>query len=134
MKANEECVTVWGIHCTIEEESMFHKNSVMAIGWNDMGDLSKIGKTRDAFKAAYQEVWPGDSKMTVAVQAGQVYRFACEVKVGDYVVFEDMLHYTTVKTHTFNGVSHPAIAMFKMDGGVEVLKTFGYEDYRNRMD
>ena len=87
MKTCEENVTVWGIHCTIDEESMFHKNSVMAIGWNDMGDLSKIGKTREAFKAAYQEVWPDDSKMTVAVQAGQVYRFACEVKVGDYVVF-----------------------------------------------
>ena len=87
MKTCEENVTVWGSHCTIDEESMFHKNSVMAIGWNDMGDLSKIGKTREAFKAAYQEVWPDDSKMTVAVQAGQVYRFACEVKVGDYVVF-----------------------------------------------
>ena len=74
MKTNEENATVWGIHCTIDEESMFHKNSVMAIGWNDMGDLSKIGKTREAFKTAYQEVWPEDSKMTVAVQAGQVYR------------------------------------------------------------
>ena len=87
MKTNEENVTVWGIHCTIDEESMFHKNSVMAIGWNDMGDLSKLEKTREAFKVAYQKIWPNDSKMTVAVQAGQVYRFACEVKVGDYVVF-----------------------------------------------
>lgn len=42
MKTNEETVTVWGIHCTIDEESMFHKNSVIAIGWNDMGDLSKL--------------------------------------------------------------------------------------------
>ena len=87
MKTNEENVTIWGIHCTIDEESMFHKNSIMAIGWNDMGDLSKLEKSRDAFKAAYQKVWPEDSKMTVAVQAGQVYRFACEVKIGDYVVF-----------------------------------------------
>ena len=67
MKANEENVTVWGIHCSVDEESMFHKDSVIAIGWNDMGDLSKIESTRDAFKTAYQKVWPGDSKMTVAV-------------------------------------------------------------------
>ena len=87
MKTSEENVTVWGIHCTIEEEAMFHKDSVIAIGWNDMGDLSKLAGTREAFKAAYQKVRPDDSKPTVAVQAGQVYRFACEVKVGDYVVF-----------------------------------------------
>ena len=42
MKTNEENATVWGIHCTIDEESMFHKNSVMAIRRNDMGDLSKL--------------------------------------------------------------------------------------------
>lgn len=46
MKTNEENVTVWGIHCTIDEEAMFHKNSVIAIGWNDMGDLSKLAVTR----------------------------------------------------------------------------------------
>lgn len=42
MKTSEENTTVWGIHCTIDEEAMFHKHSVMAIGWNDMGDLSKL--------------------------------------------------------------------------------------------
>ena len=36
MKTCEENVTVWGIHCTIDEELMFHENAVMAIGWNDM--------------------------------------------------------------------------------------------------
>ena len=87
MKTSEENTTVWGIHCTMDDEAMFHKNSVIAIGWNDMGDLSKLEKTREAFKTAYLKVWPDDSKMTVAVQAGQTYRFACEVKVGDCVVF-----------------------------------------------
>jgi len=62
------------------------------------------------------------------------WRFDHELQVGEYVLFEDMLHYTTVKTHTFNGVSHPAIALFKVDGSVEVLRRYGYEDYRDRMD
>lgn len=62
------------------------------------------------------------------------WRFDHELQVGDYVVFEDMLHYTTVKTHTFNGISHPAIAMHHSDGGVEVLREYGYADYRSRMD
>lgn len=62
------------------------------------------------------------------------WKFDHELQVGDYVVFEDMLHYTTVKTHTFNGVSHPAIALFKTDGSTQMLREFAYEDYKNRMD
>lgn len=62
------------------------------------------------------------------------WRFDHELQVGEYVLFEDMLHYTTVKTHTFNGISHPAIAMHRADGSVEVLREYGYEDYKNRMD
>ena len=62
------------------------------------------------------------------------WRFTRPLQVGDYVVLEDMLHYTTVKTHTFNGISHPAIVMRHTDGRIEVLREFGYEDYRDRMD
>jgi carboxynorspermidine decarboxylase len=62
------------------------------------------------------------------------WKFPHELHVGDYVVFEDMIHYTTVKTHTFNGISHPAIAMLHADGRAEVLRRFGYVDYRDRMD
>ena len=54
--------------------------------------------------------------------------------VGENVIFEDMLHYTTVKTNMFNGISHPAIALIKADGTLQMLREFGYEDYRSRMD
>ncbi|MBR1957868.1 MAG: carboxynorspermidine decarboxylase [Tidjanibacter sp.] len=54
-------------------------------------------------------------------------------QVGDRLVFEDMIHYTMVKTTMFNGVSHPAIAIAHEDGQVEVVRRFGYEDYKNRM-
>ena len=62
------------------------------------------------------------------------WEFDRELQVGDEVIFEDMIHYTTVKTNTFNGITHPAIGMLHTDGSVEVLRRFTYEDYRDRMD
>jgi carboxynorspermidine decarboxylase len=62
------------------------------------------------------------------------WRFDHPLKVGEEVIFEDMIHYTTVKTNTFNGISHPSIGMLHTDGHLEILREFGYEDYRNRMD
>ena len=62
------------------------------------------------------------------------WRFAAPLQVGDYVIFEDMLHYTTVKTTMFNGISHPSLAFLRENGVLEVLKRYQYEDYRNRMD
>lgn len=56
-----------------------------------------------------------------------------EPKVGDRVVFRDMIHYTMVKTTMFNGVSHPEIGIFDKDKGYTTVRKFGYEDYRNRM-
>ena len=54
-------------------------------------------------------------------------------EVGDRIVFEDMIHYTMVKTTMFNGVSHPSIAIAHTNGEVEIVRRFGYEDYKNRM-
>lgn len=61
------------------------------------------------------------------------YYFDHELNVGDRVIFEDMIHYTMVKTSTFNGVKHPDICILREDGHLEVVRTFGYEDYRNRL-
>ena len=62
------------------------------------------------------------------------WRFPQPLSIGDEIIFEDMIHYTTVKTTTFNGVHHPSIAMLRMDGRLEMLRQYTYEDYRNRMD
>lgn len=62
------------------------------------------------------------------------WRFPQPLQIGQEVVFEDMIHYTTVKTNTFNGITHPSIAMLHSDGQLEMLRRFGYEDYRDRMD
>ena len=62
------------------------------------------------------------------------WRFDHELQVGEHVIFEDMIHYTTVKTNMFNGIHHPSIAMLHEDGQLEMLREYGYEDYRERMD
>ena len=62
------------------------------------------------------------------------WQFNHDLEIGEEVIFEDMIHYTTVKTNTFNGVTHPSIGMMHEDGTLEILRYFGYEDYRNRMD
>ncbi|MCK9160303.1 MAG: carboxynorspermidine decarboxylase [Bacteroidaceae bacterium] len=62
------------------------------------------------------------------------WSFDHELKVGESVVFEDMIHYTTVKTNMFNGISHPSIAMWSKEGKAVLLRQYTYEDYRNRMD
>jgi carboxynorspermidine decarboxylase len=62
------------------------------------------------------------------------WSFDHELQVGERVVFEDMIHYTTVKTNMFNGIHHPAIGLWTKEGRAEMYKQFSYEDYRDRMD
>ena len=54
-------------------------------------------------------------------------------QVGDLVVFRDMIHYTMVKTTMFNGVTHPSIIIYTPEKGFKVIRTFGYQDYKQRM-
>ena len=62
------------------------------------------------------------------------WQFDAPLVSGDTIIFEDMIHYTTGKTNMFNGIPHPALAMLHSDGTVETLRTYTYEDYRDRMD
>jgi carboxynorspermidine decarboxylase len=61
------------------------------------------------------------------------WSFDHELQIGERIIFEDMIHYTTVKTNMFNGIHHPAIAMWTKEGKPVVFKKFFYEDFRNRM-
>ena len=76
---------VWGIHT--KDDNLFLQKDVIAIGWKEIGDLSKIKAERDAFKEKYAQVYPDAKKGSIANGAGMLYRFACEVQIGDYVVF-----------------------------------------------
>lgn len=61
------------------------------------------------------------------------YSFEQPLQIGDQLVFEDMIHYTMVKTTTFNGVKHPDISILREDGQLEIVKHFEYEDFKNRL-
>jgi carboxynorspermidine decarboxylase len=61
------------------------------------------------------------------------WSFDIELKPGDRIIFLDMIHYTMVKTTTFNGVQHPSIGIWTLDNKFKLLKRFGYEDYKNRL-
>jgi carboxynorspermidine decarboxylase len=61
------------------------------------------------------------------------WQFDHELQVGERIVFEDMNHYTNVKTNMFNGISHPSIALRHLDGSIEILRKYSFEDYLNRM-
>lgn len=64
----------------------------------------------------------------------QSWIFDHELKVGESIILEDMIHYTTVKTCTFNGITHPDICLLDTDNNLHLLRRYGYEDYRDRMD
>ncbi len=84
---------------------------------------------------------PGEKKYTYRLGgptclAGDVigdYSFDKPVKTGDKLIFTDMGHYSMVKTNTFNGINLPAIAAYTEKNGLKVIKTFGYEDFKDRL-
>jgi carboxynorspermidine decarboxylase len=61
------------------------------------------------------------------------WSFDKELKPGDRIIFEDMIHYTTVKTTMFNGVNHPSIGIWNDKSGFRLIKEFNYQDYKNRL-
>ncbi len=61
------------------------------------------------------------------------WSFEKELIPGDRIIFLDMIHYTMVKTTTFNGVHHPSIGIWTKDGKFRLIREFGYEDYKNRL-
>ncbi len=61
------------------------------------------------------------------------YSFDKPLEVGDRLILWDMIHYTMVKTTTFNGVKHPNICIWHENGELEVVREFGYADFRDRL-
>lgn len=84
---------------------------------------------------------PGEKAYTFRLSgatclAGDVigdYSFDQPLKAGDKLAFEDMAIYTMVKNNTFNGTCLPAIMLRRMDGQIETVRSFGYEDFKRRL-
>jgi carboxynorspermidine decarboxylase len=61
------------------------------------------------------------------------YSFEKSLKIGDTVIFDDMIHYTMVKTTTFNGVGLPSIGIWHEDDSFELVKSFGFESFKEKI-
>jgi carboxynorspermidine decarboxylase len=61
------------------------------------------------------------------------YSFEQPLQIGDEIILEDMIHYTMVKTTTFNGVNLPSIGKINTAGNFQLFKSFGYESFKDRL-
>lgn len=82
-------ITVWGIHGgrTGDTDHLFLRKNFIALGWPKMGDLSLLKPDRDAYKACMAQACPEGKPGAVPVNAGQLFRFIHELKVGEIVVY-----------------------------------------------
>jgi carboxynorspermidine decarboxylase len=105
---------------------------------NHMPDTLEMPYRADIMDADLPGKLPHTYRLgSVTCLAGDVigdYSFAAPLKIGQRLVFMDMSHYTFVKNTTFNGVPLPAIASFDPTAGkVQVIRQFGYAEYKNRL-
>lgn len=111
-----------------------------------MTDISFTAHMPDTLEMPYRPAIEGASEPVEGKSACRIggmsclsgdfmkeYSFDNEIQVGDKIIFKDMMHYTMVKTTTFNGVGHPSIYILRENGAFELVKKFGYEDFRDRL-
>ena len=91
----------------------------------EVRDAGKAGEKAHTYRLAGNTCLAGDIMGD--------YSFDTPLHPGDKVIFEDQMHYTMVKATTFNGIKLPSIAIQRVDGSIEVVHEFGYEDFKNRL-
>jgi len=109
--------------------------------WSDFEEISGGAHQAAPGPQADRGGEPGEKPFTVRLAgptclAGDVigdWSFASPLRAGDRVVFEDMAHYTMVKTNTFNGIRLPSIALRETTGEIRLVRTFGYADFKARL-
>jgi len=86
---NNSEVKIWGIHGgkTGDADSLFLSKNCVALGWEKMGDLSKLGADRESFRKQVSTIYPDKTTISIANNTGQLYRFVHELKIGDLVVY-----------------------------------------------
>ncbi len=87
--ANNIEATVWGIHAgrTGDAYTLFVKDNCVALGWPKLGDIGEIKADREALKARITEEYPDKKLGAIPNNAGQLFRFIHEMKVGDIIVY-----------------------------------------------
>jgi restriction system protein len=79
--------TIWGVHMALEHGRAPLEQGYIAIGWHLMGDLSPIKPNRESFKTAYLGAYPESKPAAVRLEAGMLYRFIAEMKLGDIIIY-----------------------------------------------
>lgn len=102
-----------------------------------MPDVLEMPYRPEILGAGLPEEFPHTYRLGgISCLAGDIigdYSFPKPLHVGDKIVLLDMAHYTMVKNNTFNGINLPSIAVRDSKGEIKIIKTFGYEDYKNRL-
>ena len=150
MPKSDDYRNIWGIHT--KDDTLFLKGNVIAIGWKKMGDLSLIAPNREAFKEKYELTFPDAKKGSIATGAGMLYRFCCEVQVGDYVVYPsksnrqinlgviesgyiyDTSHYEYVQLHKVKWLKHLPRTLFSQGALYEVGSALSFFAIKNYAD
>jgi len=109
-------------------------------------DISATGHMPDVLEMPYRPAITGADLPGVQAHtykfggnsclAGDVigeYSFANQLQPGDRIIFEDMMHYTMVKTTFFNGVEHPSIGILRSNGEFDLVRKFNYADFKGRL-
>ncbi|MEA1916755.1 MAG: carboxynorspermidine decarboxylase [Campylobacterota bacterium] len=91
----------------------------------DVHGSAKAGEKKHTYRLAGNTCLAGDIMGD--------YSFDEPLHVGDKIIFKDQIHYTFVKSTTFNGIKLPSLALLKESGELHVVKEFGYEDYKSRL-
>jgi restriction system protein len=81
--------TIWGMHAgkNGEADPIFLKKNAVALGWDEIGDLSKINSDRESFKEVINRAYPNKKQISTAIDAGQLFRFAYEIQPGDLIIY-----------------------------------------------
>lgn len=145
--------TIWGIHAgrNGEADSLFLRKSVIALHWSEIGDLSKLKPDRQIFKEAITKSYPDKKPGSVAIDAGQLFRFANEIKIGDLVIYpskrdrevhigrvestyyydssEDFAHMRSVKwLNSFPRTSFTQGALYEIGSAISLFQVKNYAD------
>ncbi len=91
----------------------------------EVRDAGKAGEKAHTYRLAGNTCLAGDIMGD--------YSFDTPLQIGDKVIFEDQMHYTMVKATTFNGIKLPDIAIERLNGEIEIVREFGYEDFKERL-
>lgn len=79
--------TLWGVHMSKAHGTRPIDEGYVSLGWPKMGDLNALADDREAYKEKLAAVYPGKKPGAIPVDAGTLFRFKCEMKVGDVVIY-----------------------------------------------